>query len=756
MEESNYMKIILKNCNSIDYGEVQLVENNLNMKYAINGTGKSTISKAIQGLVLDKLDELIPFKYYDEKAKNTMLDEHKPVVEIYSDGQSSGGFIRANSPIQSVRVFDEDYVERYTLVGDDVVPNSFEIYVKTPDYEQKLKEIDSLIKDIKEFFNSSTDLNDIISRFDLFLMKIVKPGKRTATSTTSPLHKALNQGNKTIDVPTELKGYQTFITSAAGGKWAKWQLDGNEYFDWNGENSHCPYCSKNVESEHKPIIKKLSEEYSSTYLNDLKAVLDAFDEIKDFFIDSIKEKIDMLGISPIGFTQNENDLIKSICSRIEALLHRLQNARNIGFEALKSVDDIIPLLSDNIIDLEIYPELKSPKTEIIVNGLNESLKKTIEKAQELKFAIEAQNRIIRETIQKNEKGINLFLLKAGYQYTVGIEEDTKTRKYRMLLKYRNGEMSIPKIKEHLSFGERNAFALVLFMYDVVREMPDLVILDDPISSFDKHKKYAIMDMLFCKEIITLRGMTTLMLTHDFEPVSDALKTHSRSFTWKNEDNYKGQFVKATFLRNEVDTSNNNTYLIEKPILDCHIKNYIRVLQDNSISASNIVSKLIYLRRLKEIEGDKSDIWDVLSCFFHKDTPTPKTYDKAVKKYVEIGDNDVAAAEISISDAIQESFIYATEYPNFWDAQTMINHYKSCTLGYEKLQLFRCLSELFGHEASDMIDAVFAKFINETYHSEMEYILQLNPREFETVPFHILQRCNNKVLQFENMIKTHNG
>ena len=154
MEESNYMKIILKNCNSIDYGEVQLVENNLNMKYAINGTGKSTISKAIQGLVLDKLDELIPFKYYDEKAKNAMLDEHKPVVEIYKDGQSAGGFIRANSPIQSVRVFDEDYVERYTLVGDDVVPNSFEIYVKTPDYEQKLKKIDSLIKDIKEFFNT--------------------------------------------------------------------------------------------------------------------------------------------------------------------------------------------------------------------------------------------------------------------------------------------------------------------------------------------------------------------------------------------------------------------------------------------------------------------------------------------------------------------------------------------------------------------------------------------------------------------------
>lgn len=35
------MKVILKNCNSIDYGEVKLLENHLNMKYAINGTGKS-------------------------------------------------------------------------------------------------------------------------------------------------------------------------------------------------------------------------------------------------------------------------------------------------------------------------------------------------------------------------------------------------------------------------------------------------------------------------------------------------------------------------------------------------------------------------------------------------------------------------------------------------------------------------------------------------------------------------------------------
>lgn len=746
------MRVILKNCNIIDYGEIQLVENHLNIKYAINGTGKSTISQAIYGLLNDKLDELIPFKYYTEKTQGSLSEDHKSDVEIYSDGQTVGTFTKENSSIRSVRIFDEDYVQRYTLVGDEVVPNSFEIYVKTPDYEKKIQEIESLIKEIKSFFRNNTGLEDIISRLSLFLTKIVKPGKRKTISTTGLLHKVLNEGNKTVDIPIELKGYQTFISSATGGKWAKWQKEGNDYLDWDSENANCPYCSKDVESVHKPVIKKLSEEFSSNYLNDLRSVLDAFDGIKDFFVNDIKEKINKIGISPIGFTQNETDFILAICNRIDALLQRLQNAKGICFETLRSVDDIIPLMSDNLIELDVYPELKSIQTEAIVNELNESLRKTIDKANELKLAIEDQNRLIRETIQKNETGINHFLLKAGYQYTVGIEEDKKASKYRMLLKYHNGEVNVPKIKEHLSYGERNAFALVLFMYDVVREQPDLIILDDPISSFDKHKKYAIMDILFCSDDITLRGMTTLMLTHDFEPVSDALKTHNRSFTWKDSEPHNGQFVKASFLRNEVDIANNFTRLIETSILDFHVKNYFRVLWDNCKSASNIVSKLIYLRRLKEFEGDKTDIWNMLSCFFHKDTLIPQEYDKTIKKYVNIDIDKIAAAETAISSVIEEPFCYATEYTEFWDPQTMIERYNSCDKGYEKLQIFRSLSEHFGCDASDMNDAVFAKFINETYHSEMEYILQLNPREFEIVPFYILHRCNNKVQQFERDLK----
>ncbi|MCF7817767.1 MAG: hypothetical protein K9M54_07780 [Kiritimatiellales bacterium] len=41
------MKINVLNCNNINQGSIEIRENRLNIKYAMNGTGKSTIAKAI-------------------------------------------------------------------------------------------------------------------------------------------------------------------------------------------------------------------------------------------------------------------------------------------------------------------------------------------------------------------------------------------------------------------------------------------------------------------------------------------------------------------------------------------------------------------------------------------------------------------------------------------------------------------------------------------------------------------------------------
>ena len=55
------------------------------------------------------------------------------------------------------------------------------------------------------------------------------------------------------------------------------------------------------------------------------------------------------------------------------------------------------------------------------------------------------------------------------------------------------------------------------------------------------------------------------------------------------------------------------------------------------------------------------------------------------------------------------------------------------VGYEKIQLFRIIK---GKHQDDII----AKFINESYHIENEYVMQLNPHKFESVPEYVVEEC----------------
>lgn len=42
------MNITIKSCNNIKEGKISVEKNKLNIKYGINGTGKSTIASAIE------------------------------------------------------------------------------------------------------------------------------------------------------------------------------------------------------------------------------------------------------------------------------------------------------------------------------------------------------------------------------------------------------------------------------------------------------------------------------------------------------------------------------------------------------------------------------------------------------------------------------------------------------------------------------------------------------------------------------------
>ncbi len=62
-------------------------------------------------------------------------------------------------------------------------------------------------------------------------------------------------------------------------------------------------------------------------------------------------------------------------------------------------------------------------------------------------------------------------------------------------------------------------------------------------------------------------------------------------------------------------------------------------------------------------------------------------------------------------------------------------YASAKNGYEKLQLFRIVNN--DNHDNDIVK----KYINESFHIENEYIMQLNPHRYDSVPDYIIAECD---------------
>ena len=291
----------------------------------------------------------------------------------------------------------------------------------------------------------------------------------------------------------------------------------------------------------------------------------------------------------------------------------------------------------------------------------------------------------------------------------------------MLLEHQDAPGHLESAASHLSYGEKNAFALVLFMHHVNREKPDLVVLDDPVSSFDKTKKFAILHQLFHGKN-SLRNVTSLLLTHDIEPAIDIVRTGTSN-----------QFIAAEPVVHFL--SGRSGVVSEKPIERNDINTFSQVCDANIASASDAGIKCIYLRRRFEVHGSRGVEYDLLSSLLHlREVPTRKS---------ETGD-DVEleeAAVLQATEAVKEyisDFDYARILSEFRDPVALKARFDGTDVGYEKVQLFRIMTAL--EPVALKGDDVFTKFVNETYHIENEYVMQLNPRDFDAVPEYVVAAC----------------
>ncbi len=693
------MQIDIANCNNIDKACLNLDKGKLNIKFSPNGTGKSTIAKALMYSSNDeKLTELMPFKLRKNNPNSLKPEVHH------------------TDPLDNVMCFNEAYVSQFTFQSDELVSNSFDIFIRTEAYKETEKEIEVIVQDIKGLFTDNIELDTLAAN----LKELGSAFKLTKTgiSKASTGMKGLSGGNKIEHIPAGLEFYQPFIRSSNNVSWIDWQTKGQKEF--SELSNCCPFCTNDIQDK-KAQIEKVGKEYDKSVIKNLVGIIGVIEKLGAYFSDDTKSKLATITSSPDGLEKVHEQFLSLIKTQIDTLLEKIEQLKTLNGFDFKQDEKVNEKLSKYKLDLQFFTIFDSEKTQVAIASINESIDEVSKQAGKLQGKINMQRDGMQKLIEKHQTEINHFLLYAGYKYAVEIsgEDDLSQLKLRHI----DYDKFVSGGDQHLSFGERNAFAIVLFMYECLAKNPDLIVLDDPISSFDKNKKYAILEMLFRrKPEDCLKGDTVLMLTHDVEPIIDTVKAISSQFN--NQ-------VKATYLQ----FSSGN--IIEKNITKEDIKSFSKICQDVMASNSEDIVKLIYLRRYFEIIDEKGDAYQVLSNLFHKRDNAIDSRHEPIEGEDGYPVMDAVKFDLGLSRIVERipDFDYTATLEGLKSPAALKGLYFNCTNGYEKLQVFR----LFDIKVKN---SVIRKFINETYHIENEYICQLDPSEFDLIPEYVRLECDN--------------
>ena len=199
------------------------------------------------------------------------------------------------------------------------------------------------------------------------------------------------------------------------------------------------------------------------------------------------------------------------------------------------------------------------------------------------------------------------------------------------------------------------------MYYAHMQNADLIILDDPVSSFDSNKKYAILHRMFKNmgmQQISLLNKTVLLLTHDFEPITDFIvvgkisnENAISSFIWN-----QGGTVKERIIQPENDV--------------CIItKEYADIAKNSEV---NVVSRIAFLRKLCELngrEGAWGEAYEILSSLVHAAEIRRKLSNDT---YIEMGEEEIASGTDKIKEYIAD-FDYEQIKASIYSVLTFDNY-----------------------------------------------------------------------------------
>jgi len=411
-------------------------------------------------------------------------------------------------------------------------------------------------------------------------------------------------------------------------------------FEKEDQNT-CPYCFRPINSEEKSIIlseieKILSEEAKNHQrelakydksIAEMMTKLDKIINIADDFIDiyaneyetvesqyrivnsllsqygqSVEDKINSL-YTPISFS--DNNIIQEI-KKLNDAISRLEEKRNIYNQQIEEIDKSKKRASDWNREIA-YWEFSEDYIEYqeAYNNYQECCRKMtdyITEFNKLKEEIENLNNkkknvvIAKDMINKALSYV--FFSNNRLQLDVGAESG----KYYLIS---NGIKVTP---DKVSTGERNIIALCYFFTQMLDNHNStdnftdeyFIVIDDPISSFDRENQVGVITYLKCqlsKIFYGNKNSKILLLSHDLSTVYDLEKAGEEI---GEQFNLKNKFVENYELKQrQIDnTKHIDMHRHEYSLLMKEIYKYAK--GENSLLSDLTIGNS--MRRLLEAHG----------------------------------------------------------------------------------------------------------------------------------------------------------
>lgn len=748
---------------------LDLRENELNILFGSNGTGKTTLAKALQYACQSSehiYDELRPYWLDDQ-------DRNSPQAALLQDDRTPFG----NLP--DVMTFDRTWVAHHCFQKTSLRDDVYRLFISDSSIDKAVKNYSKNLQELRDAF-SDTNIQQFAQASGGFLKVTGKPGIRGLTK-ASNAGKALLNGGPLTGLPSALQGVVDRQESRP--RWLKWHLEGSKFV--HAEEPTCPYCGS-LERDAVEAACEFDEGKDSKGVSawdklanitdsDLKLLTNASTKI----INDAFSGLDC-DEQALGQLHSLMQLIDKVSTAIECVKGIIDFGRDesswpdIGVENLTSH---IKILTSQ--HAEFIPEENSAfKTVGIV------LSKLIKSHDSLEQAREVARRRRDEMAERHSGMMNKFLEWSGYPYHVDIEGEKGS--YGLILKDKESGKPVSDAEHSLSYGESNALSLALFFLEAAKSKNTIIVLDDPISSFDGDKRFAILSSIFSGqkaspfEGYTLCDKTVVLLTHDPLVLYDSMRLcHSTDGAYAQYLHLDENHVMHISLISKGDIKGVYQSLIDK----------LKKLADSNHQKGKLsLSSLVYLRQSLEFAREESLEFDdngnivrkdninqaaaafsILSSLLHRNMEPLGRCNDATKAGQPLPEDVVTLGQNEINRRLKsygydEKFDYSSWANRIAPESSdyLTNLYQQAKTPYAKLQVVRimidgCSEGMLSPQSEKMQDVINKYFANAAYHIGGEYIFKLDPDEYEQIPLPVMAWCDDIAEKYaEGTIKRSNA